>query len=165
MNFERINPLTGDVASTATAMQVADIPAIAESAQQGFEAWSRVGPNDRRSVLLAAADALQGKQTEFVDAMMSEIGATAGWAMFNLGLAASMLREAASITTQISGEVIPSDKPGLLAMAIFALFAVLMQHDGALQLREFNPSYHLFLQRLTILLLMVATQMLLSAAL
>ncbi|MAT94457.1 MAG: salicylaldehyde dehydrogenase [Halioglobus sp.] len=118
MNFERINPLTGDVASTATAMQVADIPAIAESAQQGFEAWSRVGPNDRRSVLLAAADALQGKQTEFVDAMMSEIGATAGWAMFNLGLAASMLREAASITTQISGEVIPSDKPGLLAMAI-----------------------------------------------
>lgn len=118
MNFERINPLTGDVASSATAMQVADIPAIAESAQQGFEAWSKVGPNDRRTVLLAAADALQDKQAEFVDAMMGEIGATAGWAMFNLGLAASMLREAASITTQISGEVIPSDKPGLLAMAI-----------------------------------------------
>jgi len=118
MNFERINPLTGDVASTATAMQVNDIPAIAESAQKGFEAWSQMGPNERRSVLLAAADSLQGKQAEFVDAMMVEIGATAGWAMFNLGLAASMLREAASITTQISGEVIPSDKPGLLAMAI-----------------------------------------------
>jgi acyl-CoA reductase-like NAD-dependent aldehyde dehydrogenase len=33
-------------------------------------------------------------------------------------LAASMVREAAAITTQISGEVIPSDKPGCLAMAL-----------------------------------------------
>ncbi|MDT8266714.1 aldehyde dehydrogenase family protein, partial [Roseomonas sp. DSM 102946] len=29
-----------------------------------------------------------------------------------------MLREAASLTTQVSGEVIPSDKAGCLAMAI-----------------------------------------------
>ena len=63
-------------------------------------------------------DALQRKQAEFVDAMMNEIGATVGWAMFNRGLAASMHREAASITTQISGEVIRFDKPGLLAMAV-----------------------------------------------
>ncbi|MGG2362311.1 aldehyde dehydrogenase family protein, partial [Salmonella enterica] len=47
-----------------------------------------------------------------------EIGATAGWALFNLGLAASMVREAAALTTQIAGEVIPSDKPGCLAMAL-----------------------------------------------
>ena len=32
-------------------------------------------------------------------------------------LAAGMIREAAALTTQISGEVIPSDKPGCLAMA------------------------------------------------
>ncbi len=49
---------------------------------------------------------------------MTEVGATAGWAMFNLGLAVSMMREAASLTTQIGGETIPSDKPGCLAMAI-----------------------------------------------
>ena len=118
MDFKRINPLTGEVASSAVAMHVADIPAIVASAQRGFEQWSQQGPNARRTVLLAAADALLGKQAEFVEAMMNEIGATAGWAMFNLDLAASMLREAASITTQISGEVIPSDKPGLLAMAV-----------------------------------------------
>jgi acyl-CoA reductase-like NAD-dependent aldehyde dehydrogenase len=29
-----------------------------------------------------------------------------------------MIREAASVTTQISGEVIPSDKPSCLALAI-----------------------------------------------
>ncbi|MEP5486944.1 MAG: aldehyde dehydrogenase, partial [Parasphingorhabdus sp.] len=40
------------------------------------------------------------------------------WAMFNHGLAVGMVREAAAITTQISGEVIPSDKPGCVAMAL-----------------------------------------------
>jgi benzaldehyde dehydrogenase (NAD) len=48
----------------------------------------------------------------------SETGATAGWTHFNVHLAAGMLREAASMTSQISGEVIPSDVPGNLAMAI-----------------------------------------------
>lgn len=76
------------------------------------------GPNARRAVLMKAADALESRKDAFVDAMMGEIGATAGWAMFNLGLAAGMVREAAALTTQISGEVIPSDKPGCLAMAL-----------------------------------------------
>ena len=49
---------------------------------------------------------------------MGEIGATEGWARFNLMLAAGMVREAAALTTQIGGEVIPSDKPGCLAMAL-----------------------------------------------
>ena len=118
MNFERKNPLTGEVASSAVAMQPNDMAAICDKAEAGFAEWSQLGPNARRATLMSAADALQAKQAEFVDAMMNEIGATQGWAMFNLMLASSMLREAASITTQISGEVIPSDKPGCLAMAL-----------------------------------------------
>ena len=55
---------------------------------------------------------------EFVTAMALETGATAGWAHFNVHLAANMLREAAAMTTQISGEIIPSDRPGLLAMGV-----------------------------------------------
>ena len=46
---------------------------------------------------------------------MAETGATAGWGHFNVHFAASMLREAASMTTQMGGEVIPSDIPGSLA--------------------------------------------------
>lgn len=118
MNFERINPLTGELASTAVAMQAQDMSAIVESAQHGFEQWSTFGPNARRDVLLKASAALLSNRAEFVEAMMSEIGATEAWAAFNLNLAASMLRESASITTQIAGEVIPSDKPGLLSMAV-----------------------------------------------
>ncbi|WOI36383.1 aldehyde dehydrogenase [Alteromonas sp. CI.11.F.A3] len=117
MKFSRINPLTGAVASEALAMRSTDIHPIAVKAQAGFNLWSAVGPNGRRAVLNAAAVALESRQDAFVEAMMNETGSTAGWAMFNLGLAVSMLREAASLTTQISGEVIPSDKPGCLAMA------------------------------------------------
>ena len=118
MKFTRLNPVTGEVASEAEAMQAVDMAAVAEKAQQGFEAWSKVGPNARRAVLQKAATALESKQEAFVAAMMGETGATAGWAMFNLMLAASMLREASALTTQISGEVIPSDKPGCMAMAL-----------------------------------------------
>jgi benzaldehyde dehydrogenase (NAD) len=118
MEFSRINPLTGEVASSAPAMKASDIPAIAAKAAAAFPAWAALGPNARRAVLMKAADALQSRQDRFVAAMMAETGSTAGWAMFNLGLAAGMVREAAALTTQIGGEVIPSDKPGCLAMAL-----------------------------------------------
>src|SRR5690606_1843897 len=53
-----------------------------------------------------------------VAAMADETGATTGWAGFNVTLAADMLREAASLTTQIRGEIIPSNRPGCLSMAV-----------------------------------------------
>jgi benzaldehyde dehydrogenase (NAD) len=118
MTFDRINPITGAVASSAPALKAADIPAIAARAAAAFPAWAATGPNARRAVLMKAADALNAKADAFVDAMMGEIGSTKGWALFNLGLAVGMIREAAALTTQISGEVIPSDKPGCLAMAL-----------------------------------------------
>ncbi|MDT0508348.1 aldehyde dehydrogenase [Novosphingobium sp. MMS21-SN21R] len=118
MLFERINPMTGAVASQAEAMQAGDIPAIAARAGAAFPAWAAMGPNARRAVLMKAAVALESRADAFVEAMMGEIGATKGWALFNLGLAASMVREAAALTTQIAGEVIPSDKPGCVAMAL-----------------------------------------------
>ena len=118
MQFERLNPLTGDVASRAPALQAADIPAIAAAAAAAQPEWAAIGPNGRRAVLTKAADALLDRKDDFVAAMCAEIGATAGWALFNLTLAAGMVREAAALTTQIAGEVIPSDKPGCLAMAL-----------------------------------------------
>ena len=116
--FTRINPMTGETASSAPAMKAGEMTAIAARAEAAFPAWSTMGPNARRAVLMKAAAALEARADAFVDAMMGEIGATKGWALFNLGLAAGMVREAAALTTQIGGEVIPSDKPGCLAMAL-----------------------------------------------
>jgi acyl-CoA reductase-like NAD-dependent aldehyde dehydrogenase len=116
--FERRDPVTGALASTSPAMTVSRTNAVVDTAQAALAGWSALGPNARRALLNKAADALEAKAAAFVDAMMGEIGATEGWARFNLMLAAGMVREAAALTTQIVGEVIPSDKPGCLAMAL-----------------------------------------------
>ncbi|WP_128255675.1 aldehyde dehydrogenase [Falsirhodobacter deserti] len=116
--FRRMNPVTGELASEAAAASVADARAAADAAAAAFPAWAALGPNARRAILLKAAETVAAKGDAFVAAMASEIGATEGWARFNVMLASSMLREAASLTTQVSGEVIPSDKPGCLSMGI-----------------------------------------------
>ncbi len=116
--FDRRNPLTGEVASRAPAAGVADAQAAACAAAGAFGAWSAKGPGARRAVLSKAADIMERRVDDFVRAMAEETGATAGWAHFNVHLAANMLREAAAMTTQITGEVIPSDGPGVLAMAL-----------------------------------------------
>jgi len=116
--FERLDPVTGAVATTSAAMTLDQARAAVDAAQAALPAWSALGPNARRALLSKAAEALEARADAFVAAMMGEIGATEGWARFNLMLAASMVREAAALTTQINGEVIPSDKPGCLAMAV-----------------------------------------------
>jgi acyl-CoA reductase-like NAD-dependent aldehyde dehydrogenase/ABC-type branched-subunit amino acid transport system ATPase component len=117
-SFERMNPITGNVATRAAAATVEDARRAADSAAAAFPDWSATAPGARRKMLLAAAEALRARTDDFVAAMAEEIGATAGWAMFNVGLAADMLVEAASLTTQISGEVIPSNRPGSMALAV-----------------------------------------------
>jgi acyl-CoA reductase-like NAD-dependent aldehyde dehydrogenase len=114
--FERRNPITGVVASRAAAASVDDARAACDAAQEAHAAWSELGPNARRTLLMKAADLLAARTHEFTELMALETGASTGWAAFNCRLAAGMLREAAAMTTQISGEVIPSDVPGLLAM-------------------------------------------------
>ena len=116
--FERRNPVTGEVATRAVAAKAADARETAEAAARALPGWAETGPGARRLLLLKAADAVAAKAGEFVAAMMEETGATESWARFNVMLTAGMLREAAALTTQVAGEVIPSDKPGCLSMAI-----------------------------------------------
>jgi len=116
--FERKDPVTGKVTTRAAAATLADVEKVVASAAGAFPAWSETGPGARRALLLRAADLLESCTDAFTKLMLEEIGATAPWAGFNVHFAASMLREAAALTTQITGEVIPSDKPGILSMAI-----------------------------------------------
>jgi vanillin dehydrogenase len=116
--FERMNPLTREVATRAAAASVADAHAAANAAQAAFASWSETGPSQRRALLLRAAEVLRERAPLFTEAMLSETGATAPWAGFNVMLAANMLQEAAALTTRVAGQVIPSDRHGSLAMSI-----------------------------------------------
>jgi len=116
--FNRLNPISGEVATRAAAASVADARAAADAAAAAFPEWSVMGPSERRARLNKAADLLEARGAQFAAILTTETGATAGWGHFNVHLAANMLREAAAMTTQISGEVVPSDVPGSLAMAL-----------------------------------------------
>ncbi|PVE22247.1 salicylaldehyde dehydrogenase [Microvirga sp. KLBC 81] len=116
--FERRDPVTGEVATRAPAGGVEDANRAIEAAAAAFPQWSETGPGERRALLLKAADLMQTNAGRFTELMVKETGATAPWAGFNVMLASNMLREAAAMTTQITGEVIPSDKPGTTALAI-----------------------------------------------
>jgi vanillin dehydrogenase len=116
--FERVNPITGEIATRASAATIEDAESAAASAAAAFPRWSSLGPGERRRRLAAAADEVERRGPEFQAAMADETGATEAWARFNVTLAASMLREAAAMTTAVVGDVIPSDKPGQTGFAL-----------------------------------------------
>jgi benzaldehyde dehydrogenase (NAD) len=116
--FARMNPLDGTMATIAPAATSDDARAAVEAAAAAFADWSQRGPGERRRWLIEAARTLEAREDEIAAAMAAETGASAVWAAFNVRLGANMLLEAASLTTQINGELIPSDVPGSLAMAV-----------------------------------------------
>ena len=116
--FERRNPLTGDLVTESAAASVDDAIDAVESASKAFATWSTTGPSERRAVMLKAADIIERRTAEFVETMMSEVGAAQLWAGFNVFLTAQLFREAAGLATQIQGETLPTDKPGSLSMTV-----------------------------------------------
>ncbi|MEA2456405.1 MAG: hypothetical protein QOI45_2667 [Thermoleophilaceae bacterium] len=116
--FDRVDPYTGDVATTAAAASRDDARAAADAAAGAFGEWSATPPSARRELLQKAAGLLMERAPEIAPIVTAETGGTFGWGMFNCALAAGMLGEAAAQTTAVTGEVIPSDVPGLTAMAI-----------------------------------------------
>jgi acyl-CoA reductase-like NAD-dependent aldehyde dehydrogenase len=116
--YSRLDPVTGAVASVSAAATLDDVVSATTAAQYAFPAWAQTGPIERRNLLNKTADIMESKQDDFIAAMITETGATGPWAGFNVMLAAGHIREAAALTTQIGGEVIPSNKPGTLAMSV-----------------------------------------------
>ncbi|WP_108127581.1 aldehyde dehydrogenase [Saccharospirillum mangrovi] len=112
------NPISGEIVTTAAAASVADARAAADAAATAFPVWSQKTPGERRAVLLKAADNLAALGEEAGRRVMAEMGGTGMWGGFNIHLAASMLREAAGMTTQIDGAIIPSDEAGMMAMGV-----------------------------------------------
>ncbi len=116
--FERKNPFDGSIASISSAATVEDAKAAVAAAKAAFDNWAAMGPHSRRKILNKAADLLEARSADFVKVNIAETGATGPWVGFNVGVGAKMLREAAAMTTQIAGEVIPAEKPGMFAMSI-----------------------------------------------
>ena len=118
--YEQTFPYTGEAVGSAAAAGREDARAAVDGAQAAFGEWSRSAPAQRRLILLKAADLLLARGEDVARVMTEETGGVFGWGMFNVELAAGMLREAAAQAYGLVGEVIPSDVPGKLAMGVRA---------------------------------------------
>ena len=116
--YEQAFPFTDEQVGTAPAAGRDDARAAVDAAQQAFAEWSRSAPGARRAILSKAAELLMERQQEIAQIVTEETGGVFGWGMFNVELAAGMLREAAAQAYGLVGEVIPSDVPGKLAMGV-----------------------------------------------
>jgi benzaldehyde dehydrogenase (NAD) len=116
--FDRTDPFTGEAVTVAAAAAREDAARACDAASAAFNEWSQTPPGTRRVLLSKAADLLMERAPEIAGTMTEEVGGTFGWGMFNCDLASRMLREAAAQTYAVTGEVIPSDVPGVLSMGV-----------------------------------------------
>jgi vanillin dehydrogenase len=116
--FEQRDPYTGDAVGVVAAASREDAKAAADAAGEAFGAWSATAPAQRRELLNKAAQLLGERGEEIAATATQETGSTFGFGMFNVQLATEMLQHAAAQTYSMTGEVIPSDVPGLLAMGL-----------------------------------------------
>jgi acyl-CoA reductase-like NAD-dependent aldehyde dehydrogenase len=117
-SWESSGPVEGVGASAVAAAGPEDARRAADAAAAAFPSWAATPPGERRALLGRAADLLDERAQEIAAVVTEETGGTFGWGMFNCGLAAGMLREAAAQAYGLIGKVIPSDVPGLLAMGV-----------------------------------------------
>ena len=115
---EDLNPYTGEVYAVVAAAGAADVTRAVDAAAQAFPAWSATAPSARRRIFLRAADIMEARAVEGTALMAEEVGAVAGWAGFNVGLAAGILRDAAASIGQPLGEVLATETEGQLSLAL-----------------------------------------------
>jgi acyl-CoA reductase-like NAD-dependent aldehyde dehydrogenase len=107
--FDDLDPFTGDVVARVAAGGKEDAKRAIDAAAEAFPAWSQAPPAERQRIFLKAADLLEGRGDEVVSWLARETGSTFGFAMFQLGFVAGLLRQAAALAYAPIGQVIPSD--------------------------------------------------------
>lgn len=92
--------------------------AAIDAADAAKEVWSKTPPAERERILFRAADELEKATPELVELLIAEAGSTFGKAHFEVPFAANMVRSIAGEARRIHGDVMASDVPGLMSMAI-----------------------------------------------
>jgi len=91
--------------------------AAAEAAAKAFPAWSALGPTARRAKLNQGSRLLK-RVRAVATLMMAKPAAPYGWGHFQRSLRCDDPARSGGDDHQITGEVVPSDVPGMMAMAI-----------------------------------------------
>lgn len=95
--YDRLQPVSDQVATRAASASVRDAIEATNAAAAAFPVWSQTSPQARAGILCRAADLIRQRQDDFVEVVAHEIGGSERWARFNCDLAADIFRHAASL--------------------------------------------------------------------
>lgn len=107
--FPDYNPANGEVWAEIPNASRDDARSAIEAANTAFEGWKSLPYTERAGYMLKAADILEKRTADFATIMSAEGGSWFGKCMFEAGYVVGLLRAAAAITYQATGEILPSD--------------------------------------------------------
>jgi acyl-CoA reductase-like NAD-dependent aldehyde dehydrogenase len=116
--YEKTNPYNGESAGSAAAATREDARAAVDAAAAAFPAWAATPVAERKALLDRASELLMERQAEIAGIVTQETGATFGWGMFNVELAAGMLQAAGAFASGVHDAQIESHVPGKKARAV-----------------------------------------------
>ncbi|MBT8075155.1 MAG: aldehyde dehydrogenase family protein [Gammaproteobacteria bacterium] len=116
-SFEVFNPASGEVCARVAEASRDDVQSAIDAAAVAGESWAGLAHTKRAGFLLKAADIMEERRQDFVDALVQEGGSWVGKAMFETAYSIEALRAAAAMVFHMNGEILPSEY-GKLSMAV-----------------------------------------------
>ena len=106
-----VDPWSGETLTEIVLADAGDLDEAYASAAAAQRDWAARPPDDRASVLRAAADVLDQRREEVVGWLVRESGGTLAKAQLECDLVEAGLLEAASIPHHVAGSILPSTFP------------------------------------------------------
>jgi acyl-CoA reductase-like NAD-dependent aldehyde dehydrogenase len=116
--FDVLQPEDSQIYAKVAHGGVEDVNRAVAAAKLSAASYGQSLAKDREAWLMEAAHLLMLRKSQFMGALIDEIGSPLKKAEFEYGKALSMLRAASGMARQAKGEVIPSDHPGRLSISI-----------------------------------------------
>jgi acyl-CoA reductase-like NAD-dependent aldehyde dehydrogenase len=116
--FDDYDPFTGDVYAQVAAGTRDDAARAVAAAAVAFPDWAALAPEHKQRLFLKTADAVEERIPHIKQVLAEETGCGDAFAGFQLKWIVGALRQAAGWVYRPTGELIPSDMPGAMHMAV-----------------------------------------------
>jgi acyl-CoA reductase-like NAD-dependent aldehyde dehydrogenase len=117
-SFIDLNPYDQQPYGEVAAGGAEDARLAVDAAEAAFGGWAATAPKVKQDILLRAADIVERRAEDIRRALAEETGGGRAFADFQLSWITKQLRQAAGWAYLPQGEVIPTDMPGTLHLAI-----------------------------------------------
>jgi acyl-CoA reductase-like NAD-dependent aldehyde dehydrogenase/ABC-type branched-subunit amino acid transport system permease subunit len=110
--FPDVNPATGEAFTRIPAADAATAARAVEAAERARTEWGELQPAVRAGIVLRAAQVWERRAEDLERLLTTETGAVRAKAAFEVGYCTELIRQAAALAYQASGEVAPSNVSG-----------------------------------------------------